>query len=51
VYDGRGRIGIEYGYYGVPETFVIDRKGTVLARHAGELSEAQLRGYIEQVLR
>ncbi|RIH79650.1 Thiol:disulfide interchange protein CycY [Meiothermus taiwanensis] len=51
VYDARGRIGIEYGYYGVPETFVIDRHGVVLARHAGELSEAQLRGYIEQVLR
>lgn len=50
VYDGRGRIGIEYGYYGVPETFVIDRNGTVLARHAGELSEAQLQGYLRQVL-
>ncbi len=51
VFDGRGRIGIEYGYYGVPETFVISREGTVLARHAGELSEAQLRAYLEQVLR
>jgi len=51
VFDGRGRIGIEYGYYGVPETFVISREGTVLARHAGELSEVQLRAYLEQVLR
>lgn len=50
VYDARGRIGIEYGYYGVPETFVIDRNGIVRARHAGELNEAQLQAYIEQVL-
>ncbi|WP_299431182.1 TlpA disulfide reductase family protein [uncultured Meiothermus sp.] len=50
VFDKRGRIGIEYGYYGVPETYVIDRDGTILARHAGELSEAQLQGYLRKVL-
>ncbi len=50
VYDGRGRIGIEYGYYGVPETFVIDRSGIVRARHAGELNQAQLEAYLRQVL-
>lgn len=50
VYDERGRIGIEYGYYGVPETFIINRNGIVLHRHTGELNEAQLQGYIERVL-
>jgi cytochrome c biogenesis protein CcmG/thiol:disulfide interchange protein DsbE len=50
VYDERGRIGIEYGYYGVPETFIIDRNGIVLERHTGELSEAQLQQYLRQVL-
>ncbi len=50
VYDERGRIGIEYGYYGVPETFVIDLNGIVLDRHTGELNEAQLQDYLRKVL-
>lgn len=50
VYDKRGRIGIEYGFHGVPETFIIDRNGTILVRHAGEISAEQLQGYIRRVL-
>lgn len=49
VFDGRGRIGIDYGYYGVPETFVIDASGKVLLRHAGAVSEADLQGFLKQV--
>jgi cytochrome c biogenesis protein CcmG/thiol:disulfide interchange protein DsbE len=33
--DSDGRVGIDYGVYGVPETFVIDRAGRVRYRHAG----------------
>jgi len=29
VFDAAGRIGIDYGVYGVPETYVIDRKGVI----------------------
>jgi len=36
--DDSGRTGIEWGLYGVPETFVIDDEGTVLLRHAGPLT-------------
>ncbi|MEM9047442.1 MAG: DsbE family thiol:disulfide interchange protein [Pseudomonadota bacterium] len=36
--DPAGRNGIEWGLYGVPETFVIDADGTVLLRHAGPLT-------------
>ena len=36
--DGKGRTGIEWGLYGVPETFVIDGEGKVLLRHAGPLT-------------
>jgi cytochrome c biogenesis protein CcmG/thiol:disulfide interchange protein DsbE len=36
--DGSGRTGIEWGLYGVPETFVIDAEGKVLLRHAGPLT-------------
>jgi len=35
--DLDGRIGIEYGVYGVPETFVIDAAGIVRLRHAGPI--------------
>ena len=29
--DADGRVGIDYGVYGVPETFVIDRQGVIRA--------------------
>jgi cytochrome c biogenesis protein CcmG/thiol:disulfide interchange protein DsbE len=38
VVDADGRAGIEWGVYGVPETFLIDPKGTVLYKHVGPLS-------------
>jgi cytochrome c biogenesis protein CcmG, thiol:disulfide interchange protein DsbE len=38
VYDGNGRIAIDYGVYGVPETYVIDRKGVIRYKHIGPLT-------------
>lgn len=35
--DRDGRVGIEWGVYGVPETFVIDRQGRIAYRHVGPL--------------
>ncbi|MGE0725253.1 MAG: DsbE family thiol:disulfide interchange protein, partial [Alphaproteobacteria bacterium] len=35
--DADGRASIEWGVYGVPETFVIDRAGRVRYRHVGAL--------------
>jgi cytochrome c biogenesis protein CcmG, thiol:disulfide interchange protein DsbE len=40
--DRDGRTGIDYGVYGVPETFVIDRGGVVRYRQAGPLTQASL---------
>ncbi len=37
-YDDTGRIGIEWGVYGVPETFIIDRRGRIRHRHVGPLT-------------
>jgi len=34
-----GRTGLDWGLYGVPETFVIDENGTVLLRHAGPVTQ------------
>jgi cytochrome c biogenesis protein CcmG/thiol:disulfide interchange protein DsbE len=37
--DLDGRIGIDYGVYGVPETYVIDRKGVIRYKHIGPMTE------------
>ncbi len=37
-FDGDGRIGIDYGVYGVPETYVIDRKGVIRFKYIGPLN-------------
>ena len=38
VMDREGKVGIDYGVYGVPETFVIDREGIIRKKHIGPLS-------------
>lgn len=37
--DRDGRVGIDYGVYGVPETFVIDRAGVVRHKHIGPVTQ------------
>lgn len=41
--DESGQAGIQWGVYGVPETFVIDGKGIVRLRHAGPLTKDIIR--------
>lgn len=41
--DVDGRAGMDYGVYGVPETFVIDRNGVVRHKHVGVLTEQIVR--------
>jgi cytochrome c biogenesis protein CcmG/thiol:disulfide interchange protein DsbE len=38
VFDGNGRVGIDYGVYGVPETFVIDKRGVIRMKHIGPVT-------------
>ena len=40
--DLDGRVGIDFGVYGVPETFVIDKAGVIVHKHIGALSERVL---------
>jgi len=35
--DRNGRVGIEWGVYGVPETYVVDGDGRIRHRHVGPL--------------
>lgn len=43
VADLDGRIGIDYGVYGVPETFVIDSKGIIRAKRIGPVTPDYIR--------
>ncbi|MGH7557035.1 MAG: TlpA family protein disulfide reductase [Gemmatimonadota bacterium] len=40
--DADGSVAVDYGLYGVPETFFIGPDGRILARHVGPLSTAEL---------
>jgi cytochrome c biogenesis protein CcmG/thiol:disulfide interchange protein DsbE len=41
--DRLGTVGLDYGVYGVPETFVIDQQGRVRYKKVGPLDAASLR--------
>ena len=53
VYDAAGRIAIDYGVYGVPETYVIDRKGIIRYKRVGpltpEIVQQKVRPLIEEL--
>ena len=51
VFDGDGRIGINFGVYGVPETFVIDKAGVIRYKQIGPVTPEALRDKIEPLLR
>lgn len=52
-FDGAGRVAIEWGVYGTPETYLIDQKGIIRYRHVGLLDartwEQTLLPMIEQL--
>jgi cytochrome c biogenesis protein CcmG/thiol:disulfide interchange protein DsbE len=48
--DPAGKVSIDYGVYGVPETFVIDRQGMIRRKHVGAVTEAVLREWVEPLL-
>ncbi len=40
--DAEGRTGIDWGVYGVPETFVVDKKGIIRLKHTGPVTDIDL---------
>ena len=38
IFDFEGRVGIDYGVYGVPETYLIDKKGVIRYKRIGPLT-------------
>lgn len=51
LFDPDGKAGIEWGVYGVPETFLIDPEGRVLYKHAGAITPEIWAQKIEPLLR
>lgn len=45
-YDGDGRVGINYGVYGVPETYVIDKTGVIRFKQIGPVTQQVMQNKI-----
>jgi cytochrome c biogenesis protein CcmG/thiol:disulfide interchange protein DsbE len=48
--DPAGRVSVDYGVYGVPETYFIDKKGRVRFKQVGPVSDEMLKSQIERLL-
>lgn len=48
--DATGRMALDWGVYGVPETFVVDGEGKVLFRFAGPVTERVIESRLRPVL-
>jgi len=44
--DAEGRVGIDYGVYGVPETYVIDKQGIIQYKEIGPVTPQNLKNKI-----
>jgi cytochrome c biogenesis protein CcmG/thiol:disulfide interchange protein DsbE len=48
--DTTGKVSVNYGVYGVPETFFIDRQGRIRAKHVGAVTDAVFRTHVDRLL-
>lgn len=48
--DPTGRVSIDYGVFSVPETFFIDARGRIRAKHVGALTDAVFQREVDRLL-
>jgi cytochrome c biogenesis protein CcmG/thiol:disulfide interchange protein DsbE len=48
--DGSGKIAVDLGVWGIPETFFIDREGRITYKHTGALDAPVITAKLEQAL-
>lgn len=48
--DPAGKVSIDYGVWGVPETFIIDRRGVIRRKHVGAMTDEVFREWVEPLL-
>ena len=51
LFDEKGRVGIDFGVYGVPETFIIDKQGVIRFKQIGALTPDVLNDKVLPLLR
>ena len=51
VFDPEGRLGLDLGVYGAPETYVIDPQGVIRYRHVGVVDEKVWTRILEPIMR
>ncbi|MEE9376400.1 MAG: DsbE family thiol:disulfide interchange protein [Rhizobiaceae bacterium] len=47
--DPKGRTAIEWGFYGIPETLLVDRKGIVRYKVVGPINAAKYKALLEEI--
>jgi cytochrome c biogenesis protein CcmG/thiol:disulfide interchange protein DsbE len=48
--DLGGKVSVEYGVYGVPETFFVDRRGQIRGKHVGAVTDTVFRSQVDRLL-
>lgn len=48
--DQEGRVGLDWGVYGVPETFVIDKKGIIRHKHTGPVTVQDVENVLQPLV-
>jgi cytochrome c biogenesis protein CcmG/thiol:disulfide interchange protein DsbE len=49
--DLKGRVSIDWGVYGLPETFLVNKQGLIVYKHVGPLEPGILRDKIMPLVR
>ncbi|MDP8922669.1 MAG: TlpA family protein disulfide reductase [Chloroflexota bacterium] len=49
--DASGEVAVEYGMSGVPETYFVDRNGTLVRKWQGPLDDERLRQFLDELAR
>ena len=49
VIDGDGRLGLDLGVFGAPETYVLDKEGVIRYKHIGDVNEENWNSAIKPV--
>jgi cytochrome c biogenesis protein CcmG/thiol:disulfide interchange protein DsbE len=48
--DADGRVGLDWGVYGVPETFIVDKQGVIRHKHIGPISMEDWQGTLRPMI-
>jgi cytochrome c biogenesis protein CcmG/thiol:disulfide interchange protein DsbE len=51
IFDKQGKLAIDLGVYGAPETFFVDKEGIIRERHVGELTQKVWKEKFEKYLK